>query len=72
MAIPEALAKSKDGLTGAELSKEKEIGGGSVLTKNLRELEECGFIRKFTTIFKGENDCFHRFKESQEPKMLYM
>jgi len=60
MAILEALAKSKDGLTRAELSKEKEIGGGSVLTKNLRELEECGFIRKFTTIFKGENDCFYQ------------
>ena len=37
-----------------ELSKEKEIGGGSILTKDLRELEECGFIRKFSNFSK---DC---------------
>ncbi len=54
MAILEALAKKKDGLTRAELSKEKEIGGGSVLTKDLRELEECGFIRKYNNFSKAE------------------
>ena len=60
MAILEALAKKKDGLTRAELSKEKEIGGGSVLTKDLRELEECGFIRKYNNFSKAENDSLYQ------------
>ncbi len=55
MAILGALARRKDGSTRAELSKEKEIGGGSVLTKDLRELEECGFIRKYNTPDKKES-----------------
>lgn len=60
MAILEALARNKDGMTRAELSKEKEIGGGSILTKDLRELEECGFIRKFINFSKGENESFYQ------------
>ncbi len=60
MAILEALAKNRDGMTRTELSKEKEIGGGSVLTKNLRELEECGFIRKFNKFAKGEGEAFYQ------------
>ena len=60
MAILVSLAKKKDGLTRAELSKEKEIGGGSVLTKDLRELEECGFIRKYNNFSKAENDSLYQ------------
>lgn len=60
MAILKALAKHKDGLSRAELSREKEIGGGSVLTKDLRELEECGFIRKFSTLNAGEGEVFYQ------------
>lgn len=60
MAILEALAQKAEGLTRAELSKQKEIGGGSVLTKDLRELEECGFIRKFTNFTKSDNDIFYQ------------
>ena len=60
MAILEALARNKDGMTRSELSKEKEIGGGSILTKDLRELEECGFIRKFINFSKGENESFYQ------------
>lgn len=60
MAILAALAKKKEGLTRAELLKQKEIGGGSVLTKDLRELTECGFIRKFSTISGGENEDFYQ------------
>lgn len=60
MAILEALARNKDGMTRAELSKEKEIGGGSILTKDLRELEECGFIRKFINFSKGEKESFYQ------------
>lgn len=60
MAILEALARNRDGLTRTELSKEKEIGGGSILTKDLRELEECGFIRKFINCTKGATESFYQ------------
>lgn len=60
MAILEELAGKKEGLTRAELSQNPKIGGGSVLTKNLRELEECGFIRKFSNITKAEKDALYQ------------
>ncbi|MCR5556548.1 MAG: ATP-binding protein [Butyrivibrio sp.] len=60
MAILNALAGKKEGMTRAELSKNKAIGGGSVLTKDLRELTECGFIRKFNTLTDGESDEFYQ------------
>ena len=48
MAILEALARNKD------------VGGGSILTKDLRELEECGFIRKFSNFSKGESESLYQ------------
>lgn len=60
MAILETLAGKKEGLTRTDLSKVKAIGGGSVLTKDLRELEECGFIRKFSNFTKEENDALYQ------------
>ena len=60
MAILEALARNKDGMIRSELSKEKEIGGGSILTKDLRELEECGFIRRFSNFSKGESESLYQ------------
>ncbi|SHI62089.1 hypothetical protein SAMN02745229_03359 [Butyrivibrio fibrisolvens DSM 3071] len=60
MAILEALAKKKEGLTRTELSKIEEIGGGSILTKDLRELTECGFIRKFNSLSDRKKDEFYQ------------
>ncbi len=60
MAILEALSKKKEGVTRSDLSKIKAIGGGSVLTKDLRELEDCGFIRKFSNFTKEENDALYQ------------
>ena len=60
MAILEALARKKEGFTRNDLLKIKSIGGGSVLTKDLRELEECGFIRKFTNYTKEENSSLYQ------------
>lgn len=60
MAILNALAKKKEGMTRVEIAEIKEIGGGSVLTKDLRELTECGFIRKFNTLSGGEKDAFYQ------------
>lgn len=47
LAIIRILAQSKMGMTRNELAENNEIGGGSVLTKNLLELEQCGFIRRY-------------------------
>lgn len=60
LAILDALAAHRVGLTRAELSKVKEIGGGSVLTKDLLELEECGFIRKYINCTKSEGELFYQ------------
>ncbi len=60
MAILEMLSKNREGLTRTELSKNEKIGGGSVLTKNLRELEECGFIRKFNNFTRLEKDSLYQ------------
>ena len=55
MAVLKALSQKKSGLTRSELENIKAIGGGSVLTKDLHELEECGFIRKFRDFTKDDN-----------------
>ena len=60
LAILQALANKRDGLSRVELSNEKAIGGGSVLTKNLRELEECGFIRKYKNFSKSEKNFIYQ------------
>ena len=58
MAIMKALSDSKNGKTRQELSEIKAIGGGSVLSENLQELEECGFIRRYTNYAKPSNGAY--------------
>ena len=48
IAIVEILANKKTGLTRKEISSYPDIGNGESLTKTLKELEECGFIRSYT------------------------
>ena len=63
MSILEELAGKQEGLMRTELAKVKAIGGGSMLTKDLRELEECGFIRKFKNFTKAENDALYQLTD---------
>ncbi len=58
MAIIKALSKAKNGKTRQELSEIKEVGGGSVLTENLQELEQCGFIRRYANYAKPANGAY--------------
>lgn len=60
MVILESLAKNPYGLTRNQLSKVGEIGGGSVLTKDLRELQECGFIRRFNKLTQKDEESFYQ------------
>ena len=60
MAIIKALSETKNGNTRQELSEVGAIGGGAVLTENLQELEQCGFIRKYTNYVKPSNGAYFR------------
>lgn len=60
MEIIKYLSKKKCGVTRKELSSVKAIGEGSYLTKNLLELEQCGFIRKFTDYKKPKNEASYQ------------
>ena len=48
--ILEKLALHRNGLTRAELAGDGRIGTGEALTDALNELEQCGMIRKFSSI----------------------
>ncbi len=57
LAIIEALASKRSGLTRTELQAVKDVPDGKELTKCLDELEQCGFIRKYTD-FTRKNSGF--------------
>lgn len=52
IAIISALAKKKCGLQRVELLKAAELTDNADFSKSLQELEQCGFIRKYTTLRK--------------------
>lgn len=60
MAIIKALSGKKNGKTRKELSEDPMIGGGSILTKDLEELEQCGFIRKYTNYTMPKNNAYYQ------------
>ncbi|MCR5025531.1 MAG: ATP-binding protein [Lachnospiraceae bacterium] len=52
--IIEALCNVKKGITRDDICKKTKIESSGAMTKKLRELENCGFIRKYTP-FGSEN-----------------
>lgn len=60
MAVIEALAQTKEGKTRQSLIKLLKIESGSVLSNNLIELEQCGFVRKYTNFMKSKNEAFYQ------------
>jgi len=52
IAIITALAKKKSGLLREEILKTSKLTDNTEFSKALQELEQCGFIRKYTTIGK--------------------
>lgn len=64
MAIINAMSKRKSGTTRTELAKEKDIGDGEPLTKALKELEECGFIRKYKNYAKKKQGYYFQIVDS--------
>ena len=60
MLIVSLLAKTKSGLTRDEIIAGTKIPGGGNLTRTLRELEQCGFIEKYTNFTKSKNNSYYR------------
>ncbi len=63
MEIMEALSKKNSGMTRAELSREKNIPDGKELTRCLEELEQCGFIRKYSDYTRAKNSCIFQLSD---------
>lgn len=55
LAIIELLAERKSGMSRKEIASAPKIGNGESLTKTLRELEECGFIRSYKNYTKPKS-----------------
>ena len=60
MLIVGILAKTKSGMTRDEIISSTGIPGGGNLTRTLRELEQCGFIEKYTNFTKSKNNSYYR------------
>ena len=54
--IVTALSETKSGLSRDEIIQKTKIPGGGNLTKNLNELEQCGFIEKYADITKPKKE----------------
>jgi AAA+ ATPase superfamily predicted ATPase len=58
-----ALSKTKAGLTRDEIIKAAKIPSGGNLTKTLNELEQCGFVEKYTDFTKHKNSAYYRLTD---------
>ena len=60
IAIITALANKKSGLQRDEVLKASKLSDNTDFSKALQELEQCGFIRKYTTIGKKSKDAIYQ------------
>ncbi len=58
--IIETIAAQKRGLQRTDLVKKSGVPDGEGLTKALRELEQCGFIRRYNNITTAQKGCFYQ------------
>lgn len=58
--IIETIAGNKRGLQRIDLVEKSGVSDGEGLTKALRELEQCGFIRQYKNITTSKNGSFYR------------
>ncbi len=68
-AIVRSLAKVRKGLTRNEILNASKITSGGTLSKTLEELEESGFIEKYTP-YRGVKDSVYRLAD--EYSMFYL
>ena len=60
MSVIRELVARESGLTRAELANVPDIGDGEPLTKTLRELDQSGFIRRYTAYLKKQRGAFYQ------------
>ena len=60
LGIINELSKTKAGLTRDEIIKATNIPGGGNLTNTLKELEQCGFIEKYSDFTKQKKNAYYR------------
>ncbi|MBQ7564856.1 MAG: AAA family ATPase [Lachnospiraceae bacterium] len=58
--IIEAIAEKKTGMLRTELAEESGVSDGEGLTKALRELEQCGFIRRYKNYAKNKQGYYYQ------------
>ena len=61
--IIETIAGQKRGLQRTALVEKAGISDGEGLTKALRELEQCGFIRSYKNFTTSQKGCFYQVKD---------
>lgn len=54
------IAESKSGLRRTDICEKSGVADGEGLTKVLRELEQCKFIRKYNNYLSSKNGCFYQ------------
>lgn len=64
LAIIEVLAGRRGGLTRTELLEQLDLPEGKELTKCLNELEQCGFIRKYTAFPLQKQNSIYQLTDS--------
>ena len=60
MNIVSALSKKNSGLTRDEIINKTKIPGGGNLSKTLCELEQCGFIEKYSDFTRQKKNAYYR------------
>ena len=60
LAVVEALASRQAGLSREEVLKGSRMSDGGGFTRVLRELEQCGFIRRYTGFGKKKRDALYQ------------
>lgn len=56
----ETMSQLRRGLQRTELAQKSGVSDGEGLTKALRELEQCGFIRQYNNATTKKNGCFYQ------------
>lgn len=64
MSIVKMLSKVNKGLTRDEISKKTGIPSSGKLTQKLKELEDCGFIRKYIPFGHKENNSLYQLMDN--------
>ena len=59
-----ALGRKKAGMTREELSQEAAVANNGTLTKRLKELGQCGFVRAFTEIGKKKKGSVYQLVDN--------